>query len=161
MVEKQILIFFRKKWHFWLEWVFFLVKTTLINLFYVKQTRKSDCARVWSSARSRKKVMVEKPKKSNFFFGKIDIYGRNGPFFSFKLPPNNLFYVIQIRESDWKRVWGSARSLKKVMVEKQRNPIFFRKNWHSWLKWAFFLIETALKQLILSKTDPRNRLRKS
>ena len=38
---------------------------------------------------------------------------------------------------------------------------FFRENWHFWPKWASFLVKTASKHLILSKTDQRKRLQKS
>ena len=49
----------------------------------VNLAQKSVWERFQSSWRSPKKVMVEN-KKISTFFGKIDIFGQNGPFFLVK-----------------------------------------------------------------------------
>ena len=119
-------------------------------------------AKEFRALRGPWKKLWSQNKEFQFFFRKIDVLGRNWPFFSMKLPSNNILHVKQTWESDCKRLLGFTRSLKKVMLEKQKSFNFFfgkidifGQNGH------FFLLKTAFKQLNQSKTDLRKRLQKS
>ena len=102
----------------------------------MKRTQESHLKRVKGSSRSPKEVMVEKLKK-------IDIFGQNGSYLTYKLPKNTLLQVKKTKECVCKTVKGSSRSPKKVIVEKLRNFNIFRENLHFWPKRAFFLVKTT------------------
>ena len=127
MVKKpKIFFFFEKIDIFCRNPFFFSLKLPKNIWFWIKQTQRSVCRRVWGSGWSLKKVMVEKPKIFIFFW-KNWFFWPKCPFFSLKLPQNIWFWVKQTKISVFRRVWGSRLSLKKVMVEKPKIFIFLEK----------------------------------
>ena len=69
---------------------FFLVETAFEQLMLSETDSKKRLQTSSWRHEVFEKSYDQKTKKFPIFFGKIDIFGQNGPFFSLKLPLNNL-----------------------------------------------------------------------